>query len=150
MYPPVTLFLKSSYPGLMKKICTGIKRYLNKGRYSISTVIIPGFSGTVKENCGSTGLPQEKLCLLKTEGFAVGALIHGGVFLMGTYADLLQGAVVFAGAVVGTLLHGALDTVVSMTGHLSHLLFKVILPVCPQMLKEIGKFVPLIEIIGEM
>ncbi len=61
--------------------------------------------------------------LLFAEGLTVGALIHSGVFLVGTHQNALQGAVVFGVAVVGTLLHGALYALVGMAAHLRFLLF---------------------------
>jgi hypothetical protein len=60
--------------------------------------------------------------LLLAEGFAVGALILGGVHLVGTHQDLIQGAVVLVTAVVGALLDGALDALVGMTIHYKSLL----------------------------
>ena len=50
--------------------------------------------------------------LLLAEGLAVSALIHGGVLLVSTYQDAIQGAVVFGIAVVSALLHGAFDGLV--------------------------------------
>jgi len=61
--------------------------------------------------------------LLFAEGLAVGALIHSGVFLMGTHQNAVQGAVVLGVAVIGTLLHGALYALVGMAAHLRFLLF---------------------------
>ena len=55
--------------------------------------------------------------LLLPEGHAVGALIHGGVGLMGTHQDPLQGAVVSAVAVVCALRNGALDALVGIAAH---------------------------------
>lgn len=50
------------------------------------------------------------------EGFAVGALVLGGVVLVGAHQDLVQGAVVLLAAVVGALLHGAGNAVVGRAG----------------------------------
>ena len=55
--------------------------------------------------------------LLFPEGLAVGALIHGGVCLMGTYQDMLQRAVVFVVTVVRALGNGTLDASVCMAAH---------------------------------
>ena len=55
--------------------------------------------------------------LLFPEGLAVGALIHGGVCLMGANQDLFQRAVVFVVAVVRALRNGALDTLICVTAH---------------------------------
>ena len=57
------------------------------------------------------------------EGHAVGALIHGGVALVGAHQDPIQGAVVLAAAVVAALMHGALDGLIGMTIHKVSLLF---------------------------
>ena len=66
--------------------------------------------------------PLQKL--LFAEGLAVGALVHSGVCLMGTYQDPLQGAVVGILTVVGTLRNSALDTFVCMAAHSQFLLDK--------------------------
>ena len=55
--------------------------------------------------------------LLLPEGLAVGALIHGGVCLVGTYQDMLQRAVVFVVTVVCALGNGTLDASVCMAAH---------------------------------
>ena len=57
-----------------------------------------------------------------TEGLAVGALVHGGVCLVGAHQDLVQGAVVLTLAVVGTLLDGTLDRLVCIAIHNEFLL----------------------------
>ena len=56
-------------------------------------------------------------CLLLAEGLAVGALVHGGVGLMGAHQDAVQRAVVLVLAVISALLDGAFDTLVGMTVH---------------------------------
>ena len=61
--------------------------------------------------------------LLLAEGLAVGALVHGGVALVGTYQDAVQGAVVAVGAVVSALLNGAFNALVCLTIHSRFLLF---------------------------
>ena len=70
--------------------------------------------------------------LLLPEGHAVGALIHGGVGLMGTHQDPLQGAVVSAVAVVCALGNGALDALVGMTVHVFFLLLLKVRLVWPK------------------
>ena len=62
-------------------------------------------------------------CLLLAEGLAIGALIHGGIDLMRTDQDFIQGAVVLAVAVIGALLHGAFDTLVGVAVHAGFLLY---------------------------
>ena len=61
--------------------------------------------------------------LLLAEGHAVGALVLGGVGLMGAYKDLVQGAVVGLVAVMGTLGNGALDALICFAVHNADLLF---------------------------
>ncbi len=56
------------------------------------------------------------------EGHTVGALVHGGVALMGTDVDFVQGAVILGVAVVGAGDDGTLDALVGMTIHDSFLL----------------------------
>ena len=56
------------------------------------------------------------------EGLAVGALIHGGVCLMGTDHDLIQRAVVLSLAVMGALGNGAFDALIGMAIHTQFLL----------------------------
>ena len=55
--------------------------------------------------------------LLLAERLAVGALIHGGIQLMGAHQDPIQGTVVFGIAVIGTLLNGAFDALVCLAAH---------------------------------
>ena len=61
--------------------------------------------------------------LFLTEGHAVGALILGGVSLMGTDQDALQRAVIRFVAVMGTLMNGTLDALVGIAIHSLFLLF---------------------------
>ena len=56
--------------------------------------------------------------LLLAEGQAVGALVLGGVALVGAHHDPVQGAVVGALGVVGTLLDGTLDALVGVHNEL--------------------------------
>lgn len=46
------------------------------------------------------------------EGFAVGAVLHGGVHLMCPNGDAVQRAVILPAAVMGALLYGTFDTCV--------------------------------------
>ena len=63
-------------------------------------------------------LPQSsQRSLLLAEGLAVGALVSGGIHLMGTHQNLVQGTVVLVAAVMGALLDGTFDTLVGMTIH---------------------------------
>lgn len=55
--------------------------------------------------------------LFHPERLAVGALIHGGICLVGTYQDSIQRAVVLRVTVVGALGNGAFDALVGMTAH---------------------------------
>ena len=57
------------------------------------------------------------MSLLLAEGHAVGALVHGGIHLMGANQNLVQGAVVLVAAVMGALLDGTFDALVCMTVH---------------------------------
>ena len=68
-------------------------------------------------------LPSCSRVLLLTEGLAVGALVHGGICLMGTDQDSIQRAEVLLTAVVGALLHSAFDALVCMAVHTQFLLF---------------------------
>ena len=56
------------------------------------------------------------------EGLAVGALVLGGVGLVGAHQNAVQRAVVLVLTVVCALLDGALDTLVGMTVHFHFLL----------------------------
>ena len=68
------------------------------------------------------GFPFQLAGLLSAEGHAVGALFHGGIAFVGAHQNLVQGAVVFALAVVGALADGALHTFVGMAVHIFSLL----------------------------
>jgi hypothetical protein len=50
---------------------------------------------------------KPRIFSLLPEGLAVGALVLGGVVLVGAHQDPVQGAVVVRPAVMGALLHGA-------------------------------------------
>ena len=97
----------------MKKMCTSQKRYLN---FLFFYIIILFYSLFVKENRGSICC-RDDLSLLFAEGLAIGALIHGGVGLVGAHKNAVQRAVVLIFAVVCTLLNGAFDTLVCVTVH---------------------------------
>ena len=57
-----------------------------------------------------------------TEGLAVGALIHGGVYFVGAHQNAVQRAVVLVFAVMGALVHGAFNALIGMTIHCFFLL----------------------------
>ena len=59
---------------------------------------------------------REKVLLL-AEGHAVGALILGGICLVGTHGDAVQRTVVFLLAVMGALADGTFDGLVGMAVH---------------------------------
>lgn len=56
--------------------------------------------------------------LLSAEGLTIGALVHGGVLLVGTYQNALQGAIVGFVTVVYALLDGAFDAFIGMAVHM--------------------------------
>ena len=97
----------------MSKICTSVKRFLNIGTI-LYMIHAPGSAVKKKE----MRRPQPPhLFLLLAEGLTVGALVLGGVSLMGAHQDSVQGAVVLGVAVISTLPDGALDALVGMTVH---------------------------------
>ena len=55
--------------------------------------------------------------LLLTEGLAVGALVHGGVALVGAYQDAVQSAVVDIMAVIGALMNSTFNALVCVIVH---------------------------------
>lgn len=57
------------------------------------------------------------IALLLPEGLAVGALVHGGVALVGADQNPVQRAVVAAAAMVGALGDGAFDALVAVAVH---------------------------------
>ena len=64
----------------------------------------------------------QPLGLLLLEGLAVGALIHGGIDLVGANHDPVQRTVVLVLAVIGTLSHSTFNTLVRMAIHIHFLL----------------------------
>ena len=99
-----------------------IKGTYEKNMYASITIfeiIIPQIFLLVKEKKKGNrlGFPFEKAGLLSAEGHAVGALVHGGIALVGAHQNLIQGAVVFALAVVCALMNGALHALVGMAIH---------------------------------
>jgi hypothetical protein len=85
----------------------------------------------VKKKTGSGGiLPPLWGDLLLAEGHAVGALILGGVLLMGANLNALQRAVVLGVTVVGAALHGAGDALVCVA---IHILFLLLIGFCASM-----------------
>ena len=55
--------------------------------------------------------------LLLAEGHAVGALVLGGICLVGTHGDAVERTVVFLLAVMGALADGTFDGLVGMAVH---------------------------------
>ena len=70
----------------------------------------------------SGGKCRRSSSLLLTEGHAVGALIHGGVSLVGADENAIQRAVVCVLAMVSALTNSTLDTLVGMAIHIGFLL----------------------------
>ena len=62
-------------------------------------------------------MPPHSFDSLLAEGLAVGALIHGGIYFMGTDQDLVQRAVVCLIAVVGALVHSTFDAFIGIAIH---------------------------------
>ena len=58
-----------------------------------------------------------KDALLLAEGLAVGALVNGGIGLVGAYKNTIQRTVVFGVAVIGALLNGAFNALVGVAVH---------------------------------
>jgi len=83
--------------------------------------MIPANAVCVKKNRGSRGCRGQKSLLLP-EGLAVGALVHGGIGLMGANQDPVQRTVVLVLAVVCTLLDGTFNALVCVTVHAIFLL----------------------------
>jgi hypothetical protein len=103
------------------KIRCGEFVYSAKTMYKLS-IIIPFSRGFVKKNRGSFCCRGTWTVLLLAERHAVGTLLRGGIALMGTHQDPLQGAVVLAVAVVSAGLHGAFNALVGMAVHMHFLL----------------------------
>ena len=61
--------------------------------------------------------------LLLFEGYAVGALLNGGVRLVGAHQNAVQRAVVGFVTMISALPHGALDALVCFAVHERLLLF---------------------------
>ena len=78
--------------------------------------------------------PYSSLSLL-TEGLAVGTLVCGGIGLVSTNQDPIQGAVVCLLAVMLALLNSTLNALVCMTIHGIILLFFVMGLACPKTAK---------------
>ena len=80
-------------------------------------IIILTLRHFVKKNRGSRCCRAGGVLLL-AEGLAVGALVSSGVSLVGAHEDPVQGTVVLVIAVIGTLLNGTLDALVSVAIHI--------------------------------
>ena len=79
--------------------------------------------------------PPHSFPSLLAEGLAVGALVRGGIGLVSTNQDPVQGAVVCLLAVMLALLDSALNALVCMTIHGIILLFSVMGLACPKTAK---------------
>ena len=104
-------------------MCTGIKGIFNNCRKTTEIAvdtIIPKISVCVKKKESGGGSRRRKSLL--AEGLAVGALVHGGILLMGAHQDFVQRAVVLGIAVVSAGCDGAFDALVGIAVHLSYLL----------------------------
>ena len=95
--------------------------YGGKTKIKLSPIIPVSFP-FVKKKRGSKRCRGQKVFLLLAEGHAVGALVHGGVILMGTHQDAVQRAVVLGVAVIGAGLDGAFNALVGMAVHVRFLL----------------------------
>jgi hypothetical protein len=78
--------------------------------------------------------------LLLAEGLAVGALVHSRILLMGAHQNAVQGAVVFAVAVVCALLNSTFDALVGFAVHCFSSFDLGSALVCPAPQKKYGKF----------
>ena len=63
------------------------------------------------------GFRRRQNSLLSAEGLAVGALLIGGVHLVGSHLDVIKRAVISGIAVIGTLLDGTGDALVCVAVH---------------------------------
>ena len=108
----------------MKKMCTQIKPFLNINRKNL--LHFPYFptyhngfgafrQGSERKNAAAVAAAFMPLSL--TEGLAVGALVLGGICLVGTHQNTIQRAVVLAVAVVSTGLNGTLDALICVVIH---------------------------------
>ena len=61
--------------------------------------------------------------LLLAEGHAISTLVNGGVALVSTHQNAVQGAEILLTAVVCALLNSALNALVCVTAHVRFLLF---------------------------
>ena len=90
---------------------------------SITSYLFLFLTTTLSETEGTAAVPSvSRVILFLSEALAVGTLIHGGVGLVSAHQNLIQGAVIFAGAVVRALLDGAFNAFVGMTVHTFSLL----------------------------
>ena len=103
----------------MKRLCTHLEKYLN-----ITENLTSSYSGTdasSRKKAAAEKLPHFLSAnwhpLLLAEGHAVGALIHGGVALVGADHDLVQRAVVLTLAMMCALTDGTLNGLVGVLVH---------------------------------
>ena len=85
---------------------------------------------------------RSRRSLLFAEGHAVGALILGGVCLVGAHLDLFQGTVVGIVTVIGTLRNGAGNALIGVTAHDSFLLHSVSRLGCTEEKESFWKIIP--------
>ena len=97
----------------MKILCTPGKRFLNFRIFAISY----RFPGLSSRKIAAADAAANLAVLLLPERLAIGALILGGVGFVGAHQNPVQGAVILAVAVIGTLRYGAFNTLVGMIVH---------------------------------
>ena len=98
--------IPADYEMIMKKMCFFRKYSLDfTGSYALRQGKMRQITAAFSE------------ILLLAEGHAVGALLLGGIGLVGAHTDLVQRAVILVLAVVGAGAHGAPDGLVGMAVH---------------------------------
>ena len=78
-------------------------------------ICFPAFRQEVIAKAAAIAAARYDLSL--AERLAVGALVHGGIGLMGTHQDLIQRAVVLILTVISAGLDGAFNALVCMAVH---------------------------------
>ena len=102
----VAFIILAEYEMIMKNVC-----YFQKYYNDFTGSVLPRQEKRSRQNSCRDG------SLLLPEGHAVGALIHGGVCLVGAHLDAVQGTVVFGVAVISALADGTFDTLVGIVFH---------------------------------
>jgi hypothetical protein len=110
----------------MKILCTDTKRFINFSRnlfifrnHTLNSL----FRQAIRHIKSLRRLLPPQRVLLLAEGLAVGALIHGGICLVGAHQNVIQRAVVVGVTVVSALSYGAFDALVCIAVHSHDLLF---------------------------